>query len=193
MVICRINGYHQEIYEEINAAISAGADTLMFPMIQSVENLKAMVECVNKRVPVIPLIETPYSVFKLKEIIDIARPDQIHFGLNDLYISLRMRNLFEVLVSPIFSEAVKYIKGQVELIGIGGIGDPLIEQKIDPILLLNEYKLLGSRSVILSRAFFSQGYNENRIMRSLGAIESVVNEDCDSFLHNELILAVEKF
>jgi hypothetical protein len=192
-VICRINGYHQNISDEINDAINAGADTLMFPMIHSVENLNVMVDCVNKKVPVLPLIETPYSVFKLKEIIDISRPDQIHFGLNDLYISLRMRNLFEVLVSPIFSEAVKYVRGKVDLIGIGGIGDPLIEQRIDPFLLLNEYKLLGSRSVILSRSFFPQGYSENRIMKSLGAIERVVNEECDSSLHNKLILEVEKF
>ena len=192
-IICRINGYHQNISDEINDAINAGADTLMFPMIQSVENLKVMVDCVNKRVPVLPLIETPYSVFKLREIIDISTPAQIHFGLNDLYISLGMRNLFEVLVSPIFSEAVKYVKGKVDLIGIGGIGDPLIEQRIKPYLLLNEYKLLGSRSVILSRSFFSQGYSENRILKSIDAIEKIVKEECDSSLHNKLISEVEKF
>lgn len=192
-VICRINGYHNNIAEEINDAIIAGADILMFPMIQSVENLKVMVEYVNKRVPVVPLIETPYSVFKLREIIDILRPEQIHFGLNDLYISLGMRNLFEVVVSPIFSAAVNYVKGKVKLIGIGGIGDPLIEQRIQPNLLLNEYKLLGSNSVILSRSFFSQGYDENRILKSLHSIENLVKLKCDNSLHNKLILEIEKF
>lgn len=192
-VICRINGYNRNIYYEIDQAVNAGADILMLPMIQNIDNFKAIIGHINYRVSVLPLIETPYSIFKLKEIIEIAKPGQIHFGLNDLFISMGMKNLFEVLVSPIFASALNFVKDKVELIGIGGIGDPLIQQRITPELLINEYKLLGSRSVILSRSFFSKGYDEKRIHKSLGALEQLVLHKTDNFRHKKLILEIEKF
>jgi hypothetical protein len=192
-VICRINSFHESINLEIEQAINAGADILMFPMIQNIDNFKFMVEQVNNRVAILPLIETPYSIFKLKEIINIANPSQVHFGLNDLHLSLGMKNLFEVLLSHAFSSAVAFASNKVELIGIGGIGDPSIPQKINPSLLINEYKSLGSHSVILSRSFFTEGYEPNRILGALSLLESMVSEILDDSKRDELKYKIEKF
>jgi len=192
-VICRINGFHESINLEIEQAVNAGADILMFPMIQNIDNFKFMVEQVNNRVAILPLIETPYSIFKLKEIINIARPSQLHFGLNDLHLSLGMKNLFEVLLSHAFSSAVAFASNKVELIGIGGIGDPYITQKINPSLLINEYKLLGSHSVILSRSFFTEGYEPNRILGALSLLESMICDVPNESKRAELKNKIEKF
>jgi len=192
-IICRINGFHESINQEIDQAIDAGADILMFPMIQNIDNFKFMVEQVNNRVAILPLIETPYSIFKLNDIINIARPSQVHFGLNDLHLSLGMKNLFEVLLSHAFASAVEFATKKVELIGIGGVGDPSVSQKINPSLLMNEYKLLGSNSVILSRSFFTEGYDPNRIVGSLSLLESMISSAPDESKHAELKYTIEKF
>ena len=192
-IICRINGFHNEIGDEIESAIGAGADILMLPMILSLDNFKKMVKKIDARVEILPLIETPYSIFKLKEIIEIAKPNQLHFGLNDLHLSLGMKNLFEILVSPLFAAAVSYTKSKVDLIGIGGIGDPFVKQKISPDLLINEFKILGSQSTILSRSFFTQGYNHNRILNSLNILENLILGEQEQLKHIELIEQVEKF
>lgn len=192
-IICRINGYHSNIESEIESAISAGADCLMLPMIQNLSNLSEMVFFIKERVEIIPLIETPYSMFKLNEIIKLTKPKQIHFGLNDLHFSLGMKNLFEILVSPLFASAVAFAKEKVPLVGIGGIGDPNLKQKVSPNLLINIYKTLGSQSVILSRNFFQEGYNTSRILDSLYSLEKLIIIPQDGNVFNELIKQLDDF
>jgi hypothetical protein len=192
-IICRINGYNKNSFNEIEKAIEYGADILMLPMIQNIDQYFEMVNKINKRVPILPLIETSYSMFKLKEIIKISNPEQIHFGLNDLQISIGMKNLFEVLLSPLFSSAVSYAKHSISKVGIGGIGDPTKSHKISPNLLLNEYKLLGSNSVILSRSFFEKGYDQKHIISALTIFESNLFKEPNLKLHNQLLKDVEKF
>ena len=82
---------------------------------------------------------------------------------------------------------------KVELIGIGGIGDPYITQKINPSLLINEYKLLGSHSVILSRSFFTEGYDPDRIMGALNLLESMICDVPNESKRAELKNKIEKF
>jgi hypothetical protein len=191
-IICRINGYHSKINIEIENAIEAGADILMLPMIQNLKHFNCIVDQVHGRVEILPLIETPYSIFKLKEIIQITKPKQIHFGLNDLHLSLGMNNLFEVLLSPLFASAVSYSSDKVELVGIGGIGDPLIKQNVSPELLLKEYKRLGSQSVILSRNFFENGYLHSRIISSLNLFERLIANEQKEFENHDLIRQIER-
>ena len=192
-IICRINGFYEGIDQEIEQAINSGADTLMLPMILDIKHFEQMLEQISRRIAVIPLIETPYSVFKLNQIIELAKPTQIHFGLNDLHLGLGMKNLFEILLSPVFASAVAYARDKVQLVGIGGVGHPEISQKVMPELLINEYKRLGSRSVILSRSFFSQGYNHKIIKSALEQLETYTAEKTSEIKHTELKLQIETF
>jgi hypothetical protein len=192
-IICRINGYHAKIFKEIEQSIDAGADILMLPMIQNLNDFSKLVNQISNRVEILPLIETPYSIFNLNKIIEIATPSQLHFGLNDLHLSLGMKNLFEVLLSPLFASAVSYANDRVNLVGIGGVGYPISTQKVAPQLLINEHLLLGSRSVILSRSFFSDGYNRDRILFALNLFEHSIAQRPDKIKHNELINQVERF
>lgn len=192
-VICRINGYHEGINFEVEKAINCGVDFLMLPMIQDMYKLKKIIEFIDNRVPIIPLIETSYSIFKLDEIIALIKPDQIHFGLNDLHICLGMKNLFEVLISPLFASAVFFASERVKLVGIGGVGDPMLQQKVSPEFLINEHKLLGSSSVILSRSFFDKGYEMDRILESLHYLENIIAQEPTISKHDKLIEEIEKF
>ena len=186
-IICRINPFHAGTYDEIDTAIRNGADVIMIPMITSMENYQSMVDRIHDRAKVLPLIETPYSFFKLSEILDYSKLTQIHFGLNDLCISLGMKNLFEVLLSQTFQDTVSNLKTSGLTKGIGGIGDPQISQKVSPLSLLNRYMKCGSNSVILSRSFFTKSSEKEYIIRSLEIFENSIKEGHNLSADSELI------
>lgn len=186
-IICRINPYYNGSFDEIDTAIKNGADIIMIPMITSMDNYQSMVDRVNGKAKVLPLIETPYSVFKLSEILDYSDLTQIHFGLNDLCISLGMKNLFEVLLSQTFQDTVRNIKISGLVKGIGGIGDPQISQKVSPLALLNRYMKCGSNSVILSRSFFSKSFEKEYIVRSLEIFENAIKKGHNSSIDSEIV------
>ena len=189
-IICRINPFHNGTFDEIDTAIKNGADIIMIPMITSMENYQSMVDRVNGKAKVLPLIETPYSFFKLSEILSYSKITQVHFGLNDLCISLGMKNLFEVLLSQTFQDIVSELKINGLIKGIGGIGDPQISQKVSPLALLNRYMKCGSNSVILSRSFFTKSSEKEYIIRSLEIFENSIKAGYNSSTDSELIKQV---
>jgi 2-keto-3-deoxy-L-rhamnonate aldolase RhmA len=172
-VICRINPFNDSSFQEIDQTISHGADFIMIPMIKDILQYQDMVNYINDRIKIIPLIETTYSLFKLKEIIQYSKIEQIHFGLNDLFIEIGFGNLFETLISDFFECFIKYAVDNVKIVGVGGIGNPLMEHKVSATLLLAEYLQLHCNSVILSRSFFDNKYNECKILESLTYFENV--------------------
>lgn len=186
-IICRINPFHNGSFDEIDTAIRNGADVIMIPMITSMENYKYMVDRISDKAKVLPLVETPYSFFKLSEILSYSNLFQIHFGLNDLCISLGMKNLFEVLLSQTFQDTVRNVKISGLVKGIGGIGDPQISQKVSPLALLNRYMKCGSNSVILSRSFFTKSTEKEYIIRSLEIFENAIKKGHNSSIDSELI------
>lgn len=174
-IICRINSFHSGSFAEIDEVINAKADFIMIPMINNINHYNKMTDFIGDRIEIIPLIETPYSVFKINDILKCSNINQIHFGLNDLCLALGTKNIFEILLSPVFSFALEFVNEHVKLIGIGGIGNPLEQQKVDPSLILQLHKLFGSKSVILSRSFFKMGYEINKIETSLRQFEKQIN------------------
>lgn len=189
-VICRVNPYYDGSFKEIDTAIDNGADLIMIPMITEIDNYKSMVDRIGDRVEVIPLIETPYSLFKLPEILDYSKLNQIHFGLNDLCISLGMKNLFEVLLSVTFQNSIKNVEVQIK--GVGGIGDPQVGQKVSPMALLNSYMKCNSNSVILSRNFFMNCVDNDYIIRSLNIFEKCIVKGYNPQLDHDLYSQVQK-
>jgi hypothetical protein len=189
-IICRINPFHDKIEEELEEAIVNGADMIMIPMITSMDEYRTIVNLIDGRVEIIPLIETPYSFFKLGEILNLSTLQQIHFGLNDLCISLGMKNLFEVLLSQTFQETVKQVKFNSLCLGIGGIGDPQTNQKVSPSALLNHYMKCGANSVILSRNFFDENVDKEYIIRSLEIFEEVIRTGYNPTVEDHLVKQV---
>ena len=78
--------------------------------------------------------------------------DRIHFGLNDLSIDLGLQFLFQVLEQNILERPCDICKDYGIEYGIGGIGK-IGEGRLPADLILKEYIRLGSKWVILSRAF----------------------------------------
>jgi len=152
-ILTRLNPFWKNTRNEIDRAIEFGTDILMLPMIRKVSHLKDFVKHVDKRVEVIPLIETKESLKEINSIIDIDSIQEVFFGLNDLSIDLNKNFLFEFLADGTIEDAAKKVKAKRKKFGFGGIGKIGKDDHIPAELILSEHVRLGSSSVILSRSF----------------------------------------
>jgi hypothetical protein len=155
-IIVRINPLSNKSKEEINMVISCGADFIMVPMIKNANEVMRLHEIVDDRVPTILLLENKDAMNNIESIILNSKASLIHFGLNDLAISLKLEFMFETLTNGYLEYILqKAIKISPKLnFGIGGIGS-IGKGVIDSALLIKEHRRLGSKRVILSRSFLS--------------------------------------
>lgn len=151
-LMVRVNPWHEESPEEIEAAIGAGAGAVMLPMFRHGDEVVAFTSCVGDRCVKVGLCETSAGLARLDSILAKGGLDEIHFGLNDLHLDMGLDFLFEVLAGGLIDlAAVKSLEHGVSF-GFGGVarvggGD------LPARLILGEHERLGSEAVILSRAF----------------------------------------
>lgn len=138
---------------EVDASVSAGADILMLPMFSTPEEVEAFVNFVGGRARTNLLLETPQALIRLPEFLRLAPDiDEIHVGLNDLHLAMRLDFMFEIVAGGMLDSAARQIREQGIRFGFGGIarvgsGDVPAEQ------ILIEHVRLRSELVILSRGF----------------------------------------
>lgn len=163
-VLVRVNPWHTFPFEgyddsanEINAVIEAGADLVMLPMWNTVEEVKKFLNVVNGRVKTVLLLETKEAEACLDELIAMYKEgsckfDELYIGLNDLHISYGLDFMFELLSNGTVERICNKIRNIDVPYGFGGIakiGDGAIPAEK---ILLEHYRL-GSERVILSRTF----------------------------------------
>lgn len=157
-LLVRVNPIHEatmeysDSYDEINAAIDAGADVLMLPMYKSVAEVEKFLRLVNGRAKTQLLTETPEAHRITSEIIRIPEVDEIHIGLNDLHLAYKKKFMFELLADGTVDEICKIISNSKKKYGFGGIariGYGLLPAEY----IIKEHYRLGSTCAILSRAF----------------------------------------
>ena len=69
--LVRVNPLNPGTQDEVDMAISLGADMLMLPMFRTVEQVKSFFSIVRSRVPVILLVETVSALDVLDDILSI--------------------------------------------------------------------------------------------------------------------------
>lgn len=144
---------------QLSYANNLGVDMVMLPYFNSLDNVKEFDTLLNNEIEANLLIETRDALLITPQIVDYinrsARQNwRIHFGLNDLSLSLGLENLFEVLFKGYLSEAVTVLNANGVSFGIGGIGLLNGEYEVSAKTILDYHIKYGSTSVILSRAFF---------------------------------------
>lgn len=157
-VLVRVNPIHDATNEycsseeEIDAVVKAGADIIMLPFIQSVDEVKEFVSFVDGRAKTMPLIETPASAEVLDEILEIPGIDEIYIGLNDLSIGYNKKFMFELLADGTVEQLCLKCKLKGIPYGFGGIAS-LGNGMLPSEYVIREHYRLGSTSAILSRSF----------------------------------------
>jgi 2-keto-3-deoxy-L-rhamnonate aldolase RhmA len=151
-VLVRVNPLNPGSADEIEKVIDQGADALMLPMFRSVKEIEWFLDQVNSRAQIVLLLETLAAVDQLEQIVQLPGISQIHIGLNDLHLEMKLDFMFE-LMSNGMVEGISHICRQANIpLGIGGIST-MDTGLISGRLVLSEHARLGSEWVILSRSF----------------------------------------
>lgn len=185
-VLVRVNPIHDEYNgyfsskDEIDATIEAGADILMLPFFHSVQEVKDFIGYVDGRAKTCLLLETPEASILLDEILKVPGIDMVHIGLNDLYLALGMKFIFQLLTDGIVEQLANKIKARGIPFGFGGIAR-LNSGILPGSYILKEHYRLGSSMVIVSRSFcntdvvtdfdkvrkiFSKGISDIRVLEA---------------------------
>lgn len=151
-LLVRLNPLNDLTENEIEEAISSGADLLMLPMFHTATEVELFSKMVAGRAGVIPLVETADAANAISEIVRVEGVTEIYIGLNDLHIDLNLDFMFELLSNGTVDRIVNEVKGAGLSFGFGGIAR-VGEGVIPGEMVLAEHLRLGSNSVILSRTF----------------------------------------
>lgn len=157
-LLVRVNPIHEATAEyesseeEINAVISAGAQTVMLPFFKTVAEVRRFVLAVGGRARTMLLFETPESVENLDEILAIHGVDEVFIGLNDLSLGYGMKFMFELLADGTVARICERFKRVGLPYGFGGIAS-LGQGMLPSEYVIREHYKLHSGCAILSRSF----------------------------------------
>lgn len=151
-LLVRINPWHDNSGEEIDAAIANGADWIMLPMYRTIQEVESCCTHVAGRARCIPLVETVGAVECLEAVATLPGVDMLFIGLNDLHMEMERDFMFELLADGTVENMANIIKKAGKPFGFGGIAR-IGEGMVAAEQILGEHLRLGSSAVILSRTF----------------------------------------
>ena len=154
-LMVRLNPVYAGTQDEVDEAIARGAHMLMLPMFRGAADLGQFCRQVAGRVPVVALLENADALRSMDQWMVTPGLAEVYLGLNDLHLSLGMAFMFEPLARGIVDAVAAKVQAQGLRFGFGGMAR-LDEGLLPGRLVLGEHMRLGSRAVILSRAFRAQ-------------------------------------
>ncbi len=151
-LLVRINPPHEGMEDEIRDCLAEGADILMLPMFSNKQEVSAFVGWVGGRARTCLLLETAPALARIGEILETGGIDEVHLGLNDLHLALKLDFMFEVVSGGLADYMARIVHKQGIKLGIGGVAR-LGQGLLSAELVLSEHVRLGSTQVILSRDY----------------------------------------
>lgn len=191
-ILVRVNPIHGAASEyassqqEIDAVVNAGADIIMLPFIQSVDEVREFIDLVGGRARTMLLIETPASAEAIDEILEIPGIDEIYIGLNDLSLGYHKKFMFELLADGTVETLCLKCKLKGIPFGFGGIAS-LGNGMLPSEYIIREHYRLGSTCAILSRSFCNLEKVQHIGMVSSAFMEGVkeirdLERECESHI-----------
>lgn len=153
-LMVRVNPIFEGSAQEIDAVVSLGASVVMLPMAKTVDEVSAFVSMLAGRAKASFLLETSEALARAEQILSVPGIDEVHVGLNDLHLALKMDFMFEVLAGGLVDHICGICRSRRLKYGIGGIAR-LGQGTLPAENILKEHARLGSTQVILSRDFRS--------------------------------------
>lgn len=187
LVVCRINHPHPGSASEIDAAIDAGADELLVPMVRRTADVEVVLERVRGRCRVGILIETQAAVALAAQLcaLDLSR---VYLGLNDLAIDRGAQNIF----SAVSDGTVERVRRSCGLpFGWGGLTLPDAGRPVPCRLLIAEMARLQTNFSFLRRSFHRDISGKNvqlEVAGLLNALERARTRDPKAVVEQRLEL-----
>ena len=151
-LMVRVNPLHPGTPAELDTVLAQGADSVMLPMFQTPDELRAFSRIVAGRAPIVALLETAGALHSFDGWVGTPGLCEVFVGLNDLHLSLGCRFMFEPLAQGLLDNVAHRARAQGLRFGFGGIAR-LDEGLLPGCDVLAEHVRLGSQAVILSRTF----------------------------------------
>lgn len=153
-LFARTNPIHSGSREEIDRLIQYGVDVLMLPMFKTTQQAGKFIDFIAGRAEVSLLVETAAAAARIQEIVKLQGIDEIHIGLNDLYLSLGLASHFELLGSRLMDFLSEVVNEAKIPFGFGGIGRLTDEDlPMPPDLVYAQYPRLKADRALVSRVF----------------------------------------
>ncbi len=150
--------------------LGLGTQVLMLPMFERAREVARLIELVAGRATVVPLLETRAALAGIADLIHVDGLQEIHVGINDLALSLGVRNRFEVLVSEAVQRVCETLRGAGFRLGIGAIGrldDGRLP--IPPDLVYSRYARLGASAALVARSFAASDASGDELAHQIAA------------------------
>lgn len=151
-IMARVNPLNPNSQVEIDASIEYGADVIMLPMWRTADDLRQLVNMVDGRAKVMPLLETDTAADNLPEAVKVSGIDQMLIGLNDLHLCYHQKFMFQLLADGTVGRLCAQLHDANIPYGFGGVGRPG-SGTLPAEYIIGEHYRLGSQYVILSRSF----------------------------------------
>jgi hypothetical protein len=150
----RIDPLHARSQEQIDRAIDYGADFIVLPFFESLQDAAEFVAMLAGRAAAILLVESASAAHIIGELCRLPGVAEIHIGLNDLSISLGLHSWLELMTSSILEELCATMRASKMPFGFGGIGSlSRHDLPLSPELVLAEQLCQGATRGWLSRTF----------------------------------------
>lgn len=157
-LMARLNPVNPETRNEVDQAIEAGAQILMLPMFRGPEEVQAFADITGGRARICLLAETRGAIETIGACAAVPGVDEIHIGLNDLSLDLKLPFMFQPLAMGLVDRAAEQIRAASKPFGIGGLAR--VDEGLLPARwILGEHARLGSSAAILSRTFHREATN----------------------------------
>ncbi|WP_444984379.1 aldolase/citrate lyase family protein [Halomonas mongoliensis] len=167
-LMVRLNPLNRHTHEEIRGALDSGAQRLMLPMFTTRHDVALFLQLVAGEVPVTFLVETPQALVRMPDWLPLLTPgrDEVHIGLNDLSLGMGLNFLFEPLASRLLDPSAELLNAAGIAWGIGGVAR-VGQGELPAERVIGEHVRLGSRRVILSRAFHGGAASSSELLERL--------------------------
>lgn len=153
----RLNPVNPDTKDEIEMALSHGAEVLMLPFFHHAAEVDAFVRLVNRRAKIVILVETASAAVRIRDILAVPGIDEVMFGLNDLRLQFGVANHFEVLASPLLDALAVEVRRADLPLAVGGLARADDKRlPVSPDLVYAQYPRLGATGAWVSRSFFQE-------------------------------------
>lgn len=191
-VMCRINPFGPATKWELEAAIQAGADEVLLPMVRSVDEVERVLTWAGGRVGVAILVETLQAV-RLRYELGRLPVSRVYLGLHDLAIERGAPNPFRAVTDGI----VELVRAAFAVpFGFAGVTLPDRGFPIPCRLIIYEFARLNCQFTFMRRSFLRdiKGHDVSRgVRRILEAIEQALrapNSELEA-ARQALLMAIE--
>lgn len=182
-LLVRSNAIYADSKGEIEDIVSRGADVVMLPMWNTVDDVKRFRDYINGRAKVMLLLETIPAEKAIDEVLELDGIDEVLIGLNDLHLQYHLKFMFELLTNGKVDEIMGKLKAKEKCCGFGGIAR-LNEGMISGKNILTEHYRLKSDMAILSRSFC-----DTSKIKDTEKIESIFHEGVQEIRQYETLLS----